>query len=285
MKIKLLTLFLLFQLGLQSQTEFAPAHSEWYYDAIIGWGGSGIVKANYTKDTMLYGLSLKVIERTEPSFTGPYLQTMFIHQSHDTIYQALDDGSGLSFYFLFRNEMNLGETVSFPVLYPPSDLIVEEKAVVNFDGKNVVRYLLTDNDAFSVHIYDVFGPEYGFFSHWLGSAFDGNDYYLRCYRADAFPLVNLSGEPCAGINATDDKVVDEIAVSPVPTGDFLNIEMPYINTGSVQVSIFDLSGKQVLSGKTSSENNSMAVSCLHPGVYLGTLTYQHHAYRFKFVKQ
>ncbi len=161
---KLFLIFLLFQLRLQAQPEFAPASSEWYYDAFIGWGGSGIVKATYTQDTIINGLALKVIERTEPTFSGPITSKMLIHQSHDTIYQVYEDVTGLSFHFLFRNEMEIGETVSFPVLYSGGTFTVMDKEAMNVGGKTLVRYELTNQDTFTVNIYDVFGPQYGFSS-------------------------------------------------------------------------------------------------------------------------
>lgn len=281
---KLFLIFLLFQLRLQAQPEFAPANSAWYYDAIIGWGGSGIVKATYTQDTIINGLALKVIERTEPTFSGPITSTMLIHQSHDTIYQVYEDVTGLSFHFLFRNEMEIGETVSFPVLYSGGTFTVMDKEATNVGGKTLVRYELTNQDTFTVNIYDVFGPQYGFFQHWLGAAFDGNDYRLRCFRANDFPLVNFTSEPCAGVNATFDEKPAEVSVTPSPVESFLRIDLPNVAVGTFDVSFFDFAGKQVYEGKADGNTNSINVAPLNPGLYFGILASENHQFRFKFVK-
>ncbi len=284
---KLFLIFLLFQLHLQAQPEFAPANSEWYYDAIIGWGGSGIVKATYTQDTIINGLALKIIERTEPTFSGPITSKMLIHQSHDTIYQAYDGANGLSFQFLFRNEMQVGETVGFPVLYPNSNLTVVEKEAMSIGGKPLVRYELSNlgsQDTFTVNIYDVFGPQYGFFQHWLGAAFDGNDYRLRCFRADDFPVVNFTGEPCAGVNSDNERKPIEISITPQPVGTELKIDLPDNAAGNFEVAVFDLSGKMVWQGETCGTGGTVNVASLQQGLYFGTLTNQHYQYRFRFVK-
>ena len=284
-----LALFLSFTILALGQSEFAPAGASWHYRFLGGWVGPGTSHARYTGDTVMAGLPCKIIESYVTPDNAPSFTTQtYVHQSGDSLYYVSENGQFSSKLFLFKNNMALGETVQFEYLFDPQVVftVVEKDTVFFQGGSQVLRYQLATVDALVVEIFDRFGPRFGFFDHWLSTPWDGNEYFLRCYEDDNFPLINISAEACGPSTSLNELPGSDqvLHVYPNPAQDVLVIELP-ANSGAVSTLVlFNAMGKIVLEEKIGAPTASIQIAHLPCGLYTGLVKTNDRLFPLKFVK-
>lgn len=96
-----------------------------------------------------------------------------------------------------------------------------------------------------------------------------HNHYMPCYKHKNLSYDGEFGFRSCGILLETDPetgVADQIKVGPNPVRDVLNIQLP--NGAPAQASLFNLNGRQVRSGHTTSAVLRMETQDLKPGLYL-----------------
>ncbi len=284
----LLSVAFFVQISCFGQTEFAPIGASWNYRFLGGWVGFGAAKFTCEKDTLIAGKTCKKLVGLTVTDCCTNNDNLFIHQSADSIFIVFTS-TPVQIYFLFRNELEVGEYVRFPYLHANLEYLTEAVDTLTFNGEQVKRCKLkeTGSNGMIVHIYDKFGPEFGFFAHWLGSPFDGNDYYLRCYRDDDFEQINLSNEDCDEglLPSTEAFDVASFNVFPNPSAtDMLNIDLPENWAADFTLILSDASGKMVMKERRKASERQLETGSMPPGFYFGKVEAGGRAFYLKFLK-
>lgn len=280
--------FLLFVLSTFGQTEFAPPGATWSYSYQTYWTNfDGFFVLKYEKDTVVNNYACKKLHAS--ILNTDFVQTdqldYFIRQSGDSIFTEFP---GLDFsIFLFKNKYQVNEIAEFGFLWG-DPLTVSAVETLNFGGQNTKKFTL-DSDGWLFNqtaIYELFGPERGFFQSWWGVEVDGESYRLLCYQDDGFPLAEVGNGPCSGLSPTAENApsVGNLTVFPNPTSDEITFDFHGKNAGSIGVSILGLTGQSMLK-KTLPASSRVDVSSLPNGIYFGTAVADGQSFPFKFVKQ
>ncbi|MEO1258091.1 MAG: T9SS type A sorting domain-containing protein [Bacteroidota bacterium] len=283
MKNLLLVILIFIPFLSTAQTEFAPIGAEWHYKSFMGWLGEGVTHVQVVGDTLIDGQLCKKLHTKNRAGTNELNYNQFIFQRGDSVFMKLPHD-----YFLFKNKMMVGDTLNFPLLSTPNNKFrVEYDSTLILNGIQVKKYTLKQIETtfdFTVDIYDKFGPEYGFVDEWLGSPWDGNDHFLRCYQDDNFTQINLSNEDCDdGLTAASEKLKDKyLGVFPNPATEELNISLP-VNFPPIQSIVFNnVSGAECFIDAT---NNQIDIRSLPAGFYIGRVRAGNEVYFIKFIKQ
>ncbi len=271
-----------------AQTEFAPAGATWSYTFQTYWTNfNGFLVLKYEKDTLIGDNNCKKLKGSilDSSLVKVDNHDVFIRQSADSIFLIWDSSN--SGYYSFKNKFELNETVNFPMLwnYP---LTVSAIETLDFGGQMTQRNTLEADGNFfeQTSIYELFGPELGFFQSWWGVAVDGWSYQLLCYKDDAFPLAEVGNGPCFGLTAIEEEIASsaKLVAYPNPTSHTITLDFKGKNTASMNVLVFDLTGKMVVQSPLSAKRQ-LDVSSLPSGIYIGIATADGQTMPFKFVKQ
>ena len=167
-----LSAFLFFQFNLIGQVEFSPPGAEWCYSAVGGFQPNmGFYHLAYTSDTTIQNKQCKILTGIQIwGFPNNCCDTLYkdviIHQSVDSVYAFrgfIDD-----FIFLFRNNLDLDETIHFPELFS-NPLTVESVDTVGVNSATMLFYELPFPSPSNAYIIDRAGPNLGYFDHWGAS--------------------------------------------------------------------------------------------------------------------
>lgn len=276
--------FVLFQINLTAQVEFAPQGAEWCYSVYGGFNaGTAYFHLAYTSDTLIQGKTCKILEgETVHGFPNyccdTVLNKIIVHQSADSIFSYrsyFDD-----FEFLFRNELSLGEMVEFPALFSGA-LAVENMESIPINSTLIKLYKFSYPFMEETYLFDKAGPNRGFFDDWGAVVWDGLGYRLHWYKDDEIPEFYLLSQPCALFTSVLEPIVENsMMVFPNPVSDFLKLDIP---NEKLICRIYDVSGKQVFYNNEIAENK-IEVSDLAPGMYFLIAEINGVFYRNKFVK-
>lgn len=281
-----------------SQTVFAPAGATWEYHYIEGWTlDTGTLRVAYVGDTILYGKNCKRLCATKqpnPFFPANCPDSgelqFFLVQSNDSVLIS----SGFSpFLYSFKLNYIVGDTVAFPLLYGLRKFAVIKVDTLHLNNQSVRRFNLyhklpaTPEGSLATNVYDLFGPELGFFSSWWGIAVDGDSYFLCSYKDDGFPKIYLSGVHCTGMVGLDPSVENsrKLVLSPNPTADFLQLDFAGPEIASpLEVDMYNALGRLVLRDNVPAMQGTIDLRQLQSGLYWVVVHAEGLAFRQKIVK-
>lgn len=280
--------FLLFVLSTFGQTEFAPPGATWSYTYQTYWTNfNGFFVLKYEKDTLLNNYACKKLHASilDSALIQTYQLDYYIRQSGDSIFTEFP---GLDFsIFLFKNKYQVNETAEFGFLWD-EPLAVSAVETLNFNGQDTRKFTLDSDDVLfdQTAIYELFGPELGFFQSWWGVHVDGESYRLLCYQDDAFPLAEVGNGPCFGLTPTLENTPEKpsLVLSPNPANHILTLDFKGENAASMTIRVFDLAGRLAMQAPLP-KNRQLDVSRLPSGMYFGTVAADHQNLPFRFVKQ
>lgn len=276
--------FVLFQINLVAQVEFAPPGAEWCYSIYGGFNPTtAYFHLAYTSDTLIQGKPGKILEgETVYGFPNNCCDTVmskiYVYQSTDSIFSYrpyFDD-----FEFLFRNELSLGESVEFPALFGGA-LTVESVDSIPINSSLIKAFKFPYPAMEETYLFDKAGPNRGFFDDWAAVAWDGFGYRLHWYKDDEIPEFYLLSQPCGFFTSVSEPIAENsIMVFPNPVSDVLKLDIP---SEKLICRIYDVSGRQVFYNNNLTENK-IEVSELAPGMYFLLIEINGVFYRSKFVK-
>jgi hypothetical protein len=112
------------------------------------------------------------------------------------------------------------------------------------------------------------------------------DNYVEWFKnsGDEFVLINLNIKAVkqTTLSAGDDPELISTSVYPNPVSDYINVSIP--NNMSFKYSVYSLTGKVLLKGKSDSNKTRINVSALRSGLYILKLKSGSSVYSTKFVK-
>lgn len=278
MKHALFIIALLIPIFSKAQTvEFCPKGADWYFDT----GFFGTYSQNhktYLGDTIVANKLCKKIGVIGSSYYG---KVHFIYQTSDSIFGWEKDVAVWD--FLFKNNYKKGDSSTL-IVRPYGSLGGEFAATIYIDSVETMNFGQLPIKKFyfsqptppanSGVIYDLFGPENGFFFKDALAVFDCPSEWIRCYADSIFSQVNLVGGDCEVIPATSlPDFLDEIKYSPNPSTGIVEIIYPNELNENVLVMLYNLNG-QLIHFNTiggSKSNNQLDYSDVPAGIYIITI--------------
>lgn len=278
--------------ALFSQIEFAPAGAEWYHLSTSGYtteqfSYSGFTYSQYTGDTVFDGLTCKKIcsqlyqfETSQPVTCGSAGTLHYIYQRADSIFEYYPVPTPRS-RFLFRNNYAAGDIVHKSDHF---ELSVQSVDTLEFNGRQVRRFLIKDVPQGEVYTYDLFGPENGLFSYdpW-DLVVDEGITKLRCYQDAAFPGVNLSNDACDAV-LKPAKTRFKVEFIPNPVRDELIIYADIFPNENLTLTIYDAAGRFILEDRVDYTWKKFPVAHLSNGVYTCVFRNGKSTFHQKFIK-
>ena len=282
-----LSFFIISQLIIYGQAEFAPPGARWCYDFF----GSHLslrdkIDVYYDRDTLIKGKLCKIIKSDNwpDNNVGLFYGEMPVYQKEDSIfyYRAYNK----TFNFLFRNNLQKGDTLDFPRM-ANYDINVVNIDSLMIDGVLVEAYeLMPDYNPFDAnYIYDRAGPNQGFFDKWGAASWDGFSYYLNWYSDDEIAEWKILEKPCGSLfTSTNEETKEPVKIYPNPVSIELNVHYSKHLNKKIYFQIFDLSGKLIVGNNSLGVDQKITVDFLNPGFYILLLETPEGFFPLKFIK-
>lgn len=285
--IFLLICTILFAIIIKAQ-EFAPIGAEWYYNERFAFSGDiDFIKFISEKDTIINGKTCSKLTKRHKLYCFGRPDTEFLYSSNDTVY---------FFYTIFNEFQNLYIFNSIPndswIIKIKDEeqevgtitIRVDSVSTIQINGQNLKALHVTYNknneispESYSSTIIEKIGDiQYMFnWSPWTQIACDANwTDGLRCYQDSEIGLYSTGiVDSCDYIynwaTANFEKQNERIVVYPNPAKD--KIEISYEKCQKVNIEIFELTGKLILS-EIIQTNEEFNISNLNSGIYLIKIT-------------
>lgn len=278
--------------ALSSQTEFAPNGAEWYHLGASGYTTeqftySGFIYSQYTGDTVFDGLTCKKIcsrlyqfETSQPVSCGSDASFHYIYQRADSIYEYFPVPLPRS-RFLFRNNYAVGDLVHKSGNF---ELSVQEIDTLEFNGRQVRRFLIGNAPQGAVYTYDLFGPENGLFSYdpWDFIVDEGITKF-RCYQDATFARVNVSNDDCDAV-LKPAKPRFKVDFIPNPVRDEMIVYIDIFPNENLTLTIYDAAGRFILEDRVDYTWKKFQVAHLPNGIYTCVFRNGQSTFHQKFVK-
>lgn len=290
--LQLFSLLLLLSPTLFAQVEFAPAGAEWYHLSTSGYTSeqfsySGFTYSQYTGDTVFDGLTCKKIctrlyrhETAFPASCGQDATERYLYQKADSIFEFYPVPIPRS-RFLFRNNYAVGDVVFQSDAY---ELSVSGIDTLEFNGRQVRRFLIGDAPQGAAYTYDLFGPENGLFSYdpW-DIVVDEGTTKLRCYQDAAFPRANVRSEACDAV-LQPAKPHFEVRFIPNPSQTEMILYLDALPNENLTLTILNADGRFILEERVTYSWKRFPVAHLSPGVYICVFRDGQSTFHQKFIK-
>lgn len=296
-------LFLLLALGSgffvtsYAQTVFAPpgatwtySYSGWNFDFTGSWNIWGAYQIRYEKDTLVNNKEYKLLRSNSVFYSERFdnrrielTDKLLIRQQNDTIYafRRFNEGENQEdIYFIFLEKPDSIEycdplTALCDKVYIDSIKTTEigRRALKTWIGKSYVPFLPDgySYDTFPLEFIERLGPvndlfEYfGFRGHPISSV---TEVTLHCYSDDEWGEINLSGTPCNLVLSTATLSSSSVTWNCFVNGNNLHFEIQSKLDKGLQIQLFDLQGKHILTRKIGESTVILLPENLSSGIYI-----------------
>ena len=271
-----------------SQIEFAPAGAEWY-NSISGQTSfippftiyNRPLYQRYDRDTLINGLSAKVIVGTSPYVS---MDEHILTQVGDSILiWRLQQ-----FHLLYDFGAEIGETIETEPNNNNYALTLLSKDTVIINGEHLLNF------TFSIGMYDtlIVNNKFGAINNFLVYHFDpdADRGRLRCYSDSTFALVQFGDMACDSVytelvTGVDDEPYSlDIHIYPNPAVESIKFELPINKLQENSIKIHNLQGQVVKEYQSSDEKVELDISKLSPGFYFVEVQSNNKKIIGKFVK-
>jgi hypothetical protein len=280
---------------------WCPPGATWVY-SFFSPTSNVYFRYRYIKDTTILSRTVKLIETTRVEFYGPAgsgggyqsKPNEYYYNSNDSVF--IFDNNQFKFAYSFSPQVGdkwiTGTGKVFcPQTNPDSDTItVTSISTITF-GTRIFNYVYTDAAA---RLYEInaiiknigpYGEPYPYIARnkcpFSAGFFQG----LVCYSDDVRGIVSIPNQgsfTCHNIITALPLIIQDISfkIYPNPVHDMINLKT--LNNGKASFIIFDITGKQMMSGKL--EGDRVNVSSLNQGFYFLQLTINGKKNVSKFIK-
>lgn len=271
-----------------AQGVWAPAGATWHYEYSSGFGYEGYVEIKYTKDSVIDGQAVKVLEKTRHGYDHPasqfktrYLGNEYTYMENNVVYFYRHN----QFYTLY--DFNATASGSWEVSGDneagepghPCDktglIQVDSVETTSINSMMLKTLYVHRGDTSDWTVGSPITERIGSHGYMFPEAYmcmlDANEGgQLRCYYDDSFGTYNTSTKACNFIVGIGDEVAAKGAIQayPNPATTKVTVELPGEGPARYTITVISVTGQALQTLTTSQRQQTIDLSNLENGVYL-----------------